>query len=114
MESSDTLLPNEIKQGWGQVPRGHWIVADSQANTHDENTAVNVYYQMPFSSTDKVLLLQQVRFCLHSAVVAVVIVAPDVLRRHCDRVLSDGRTCGVFSHSQTKMLRDLAHGAFQT
>jgi len=59
VESSDTLLPNEIKQGWGQVPRGHWIVADSQANTHDENTAVNVYYQMPFSSTDKVLLLQQ-------------------------------------------------------
>ncbi len=58
---SDSVLPNEIKQGWGQVPKGHWIVADSQANNHDENTAVNVYYQMPFSTTqNKVLLLQQV------------------------------------------------------
>ena len=43
------------------MPRGHWIIADSQANNHDENTAVNVYYQMPLASAqDKELLLQQV------------------------------------------------------
>ena len=60
-QEPEGLLPNEIKQGWGQVPRGHWIVADSQVNVHDENTAVYVYYQMPFSITsDEVLLLQQV------------------------------------------------------
>jgi hypothetical protein len=60
-QESEGLLPNEMKQGWGQVPSGHWIVADSQANTHDQNTAVNVYFQMPFSTVyDKALLLQQV------------------------------------------------------
>jgi hypothetical protein len=55
------VLPNEVKQGWGRLPHGHCIVAHSQANTHDENTAVNVYFQMPFSTTlDKAVLLQQV------------------------------------------------------
>jgi hypothetical protein len=67
-QESEALLPNEMKQGWGQIPQGHWIVADSQANTQDKNTAVNVYYQMPFSTVyDKELLLQQARCtCLHS------------------------------------------------
>jgi hypothetical protein len=64
---SDSLLPNEMKQGWGQVPRGHWIIAHSQVNSHDENTAVNVYYQMPFSTAqNKALLLQQV--CPHACI----------------------------------------------
>jgi hypothetical protein len=50
-----------MKQGWGHVPRGHWIIAEAQANAHDENTAVHVYFQMPFSSNkNKDFVLQQV------------------------------------------------------
>ena len=104
---SDSLLPNEMKQGWGQVPRGHWIIAHSQVNSHDENTAVNVYYQMPFSTAqDKALLLQQVCVPLirprpsHSPVSA----AP-----HC--AAADCATCCVLGHRQPKVLRDITHGA---
>jgi hypothetical protein len=54
-----------MKQGWGELPRGHWIVADGQSNTHDENTAVHVYYQMPFSfAKNKENLLLQVDECI--------------------------------------------------
>jgi hypothetical protein len=57
-----------MKQGWGQVPYGHWIITDSQVNSLDENTAVDIYYQMPFpSNQNKVLLLQQVPRLMASA-----------------------------------------------
>jgi hypothetical protein len=101
------LLPNEVKQGWGRVPHGHWIIANSQVNSHDENTAVNVYYQMPFSTAqDKALLLQQVCVPLirprppHSPVST----AP-----HC--AAADCATCCVLGHRQPKVLRDITHGA---